>query len=317
MYILTHTVSFLYLFLLRSPLFSSSPLLLFCRYRTTAVKVALWSLLLLHGIAFPVATFLGAAWVRREAMGGSLCGDTPDTKERQLKDIRATGEVALWRYYLDYDFEARYHWFRTVNMTVMIVIVWAGTYLVPATGASARDIGEANLACSMVQLLVVGSYLALLCALKPYVNSRLRHWKQYVMMFNQVTSIILILARLLAEQAQATVDTTDTIAADATDATALLDATRFTDLNDRTALNSTFENTVGSTVGTMTSGEKAAPIFVASLVLMYIAMVCCVLQFAVLLLTFLYSLFTGAKKEQKIISRRIEYAAVVALAIQR
>jgi hypothetical protein len=247
-------------------------------------------------------------------MGGSLCRDSPDTKERQLKDVRATGEVALWRYYLDYDFEARYHWFRAVNMTVMIVIVWAGIYLQAATGASARDIGEANLARSMVQLLIVGSYLALLCALKPYVNSRLRHWKQYVMMFNQVTSIILILARLLAEQAQATMEITDTTAADAT---ALLDATRFTDLNDRTALNGTFENTVGNTGGAVTSGEKAAPIFVASLVLMYIAMVCCVLQFAVLLLTFLYSLLTGAKKEQKIISRRIEYAAVVALAIQR
>ena len=84
------------------------------------------------------------------------------------------------RYFLDYDFESRYHWFRTVNMVVMIVLVWSDTWLKAPLGVSAAAVGQAQMARSLMQVFAVMAYLALLCVLKPYVKSRLRHWKQYV-----------------------------------------------------------------------------------------------------------------------------------------
>ena len=71
----------------------------------TARNPAWVVLLLVHGIAFPLAICLGAFFVRKRFLGGTCCNDTNATIETQKADTRANGELGLWRYYLDYDFK--------------------------------------------------------------------------------------------------------------------------------------------------------------------------------------------------------------------
>ena len=59
-----------------------------------------WVLFVIHGIGFPLSTFFGAFFVRKRLLGGTCCHDTPTTSVRQLEDMRATGELSLWKYYL-------------------------------------------------------------------------------------------------------------------------------------------------------------------------------------------------------------------------
>ena len=173
-----------------------------CRRQSPAVSAGFWMLFLIHGVAFPVATCLGAAYVRGQQMGGSCCRDTAETVQRQLKDKRATGEVALWRYFLDYDFKAAFHWFRAANMAVLLVLVWTESWMKPSDGSTVADRGESDLARSCIQAAAVITYLVLLGSIKPYVQIDGRYWKFYVCMFNQITSLVLIVARMSAEYAR-------------------------------------------------------------------------------------------------------------------
>ena len=104
----------------------------------------------------------------------------------------------------DYDFKARFHWFRSTNMMVLMVIVASETSIRARPKDTPEEKGRVDLSRSMIQALAVATYLVLLCTVRPYVHSKLRRWKLWVTASNQGTSLLLILTRLLAEQAAAT-----------------------------------------------------------------------------------------------------------------
>jgi surface protein len=160
-------------------------------------------LVVFHILGFPLAILVGAIRVRSSMMGGTCCHDTKETMQRHNDNIRATGELGLWRYYLDYDYKARFHWFRAANMAVMFTIVLSETTIRPEADFNQKQIGEVDLTRTCIQATAVIVYLTLLLVAKPYVHSRLRRWKMWVTVFNQGTTLLLILTRLLAEQARA------------------------------------------------------------------------------------------------------------------
>ena len=237
---------------------------------------AWWILFLVHGIGFPLATLLGAIFARRRLLGGTCCSDTKSTTDNQLSDTRATGEVGLWRYYLDQDFKATFHWFREVNMLVVMIVVCSETSIQPKLRSTPQQRGRVDLSRTCIQATAVTLYLILLCAMKPFVASKLRHWKQWVTASNQGSTLLLILTRLLAEQARVTSGSS------AGEASALVGA-------------------FNSTYGAPTQASEIPAIFTAGLVFMYISTGACILQFVVLAVSFLFSLFIGAKVEEVVI----------------
>lgn len=249
---------------------------------------AWWILFLVHGIGFPLVTLIGGGLVRQRLMGGACCRDEKATTEKQLANTRANGELGLWRYYLDYDMEARYHWFRTANMVVILTIVGAETSIRPRAKALAKEIGETDLSRTLLQAAAVATYLGLLCAARPYVNSRLRRWKLWVTASNQATTLLLILTRLLAEQARASTTSMDTV-----------------DVGYPSTTTAATTANASSSSSPPSSATMRPPIFTASLAFMYISTCFCILQFAVLIWSFLWSLFEGAKVEQVIIAKEI------------
>ena len=89
-------------------------------------------------------------------------------------------------------------------MIVIMTVVGSETFIRPQLRSSPEQRGWVDLSRTCIQATAVTLYLALLCGLKPYVNSRLRRWKLWVTACNQGTTLLLILTRLLAEQARAT-----------------------------------------------------------------------------------------------------------------
>ena len=154
-------------------------------------------------------------------------------------------------------------------MLVIIILVSSDKLIRPPNKPSALDKGQADLSRSLIQATAVASYLALLLGVKPYVHSRLRRWKMWVTAANQGTALLLLLARMLAEQAGAQASARVSVAND--------------------------------TKWAAVDSEPQPAIFMASYVFMYIATLCCMLQFVVLCACFLWSLLEGAKREQVVI----------------
>ena len=73
----------------------------------------------------------------------------------------------------------------------------------PGPKDTPEEKGRVDLSRSMIQALAVATYLILLCTVRPYVHSKLRRWKLWVTAANQGTALLLLLARMLAEQAAA------------------------------------------------------------------------------------------------------------------
>ena len=130
-----------------------------------------WAFLfLIHCIGFPLAILFGAMHVRTTMLGGTCCHDMPETMARHNSNVRATGELGLWRYYLDYDYKARFHWFRAVNMAVLVTIVGSETSIRPPAAANATETGEYDLSRTCIQATAVLIYLLLLLVTRPYVG---------------------------------------------------------------------------------------------------------------------------------------------------
>jgi hypothetical protein len=89
-------------------------------------------------------------------------------------------------------------------MMVIMTVVGSETFIRPQLRSSPEQRGWVDLSRTCIQATAVTLYLALLCGFKPYVNSRLRRWKLWVTACNQGATLLLILTRLLAEQARAT-----------------------------------------------------------------------------------------------------------------
>jgi hypothetical protein len=154
-------------------------------------------------------------------------------------------------------------------MLLIIILVCSDNLIQPPDEPTALDKGKTDLSRSLIQATAVASYLALLVVVKPYVRSRLRRWKLWVTAANQGTALLLLLARMLAEQAAA---------------------------QPPAALASANDTTWAAV-----DVEPQPAIFMASYVFMYIATLCCMAQFVVLCGCFLWSLFEGAKREQVVI----------------
>ena len=117
---------------------------------------------------------------------------------------------------------------------------------------------------SLLQGSTVLIYLTLMCTFRPYVASRTRRWKLYVTFFNKMTILVVICSRLVAEQARAQ---------------------------------------RGREEGGEVTGSSSTDLFWASLVLLELSCVMCMLQFVVLFIMFMWSLFEGAKEEQREVVR--------------
>jgi hypothetical protein len=161
-------------------------------------------------------------------------------------------------------------------MLVIIILVSSDKLIKPPDKPTALAIGKTDLSRSLIQAMAVASYLALLLAVKPYVHSRLRRWKMWVTAANQGTALLLLLARMLAEQAGAQAS------------------------HQASMSNDTMSAAVDS--------EPQPAIFMASYVFIYIATLCCILQFVVLCGCFFWSMFVGAKREQVVIVKQKEAA---------
>ena len=159
-------------------------------------------------------------------------------------------------------------------MLVIIILVSSDKLINPPDKPTALAIGETDLSRSLIQAVAVASYLALLLAVKPYVHSRLRRWKMWVTAANQGTALLLLLARMLAEQASAQA------------------------YHRASVSNDTMSAAVDS--------EPQPAIFMASYVFIYIATLCCMLQFVVLFGCFFWSMLLGAKREQVVIVKQKE-----------
>ena len=202
----------------------------------------------------------------------------------------------------DYNLEARYHWFRGVNMAVILAIVGSETSIRAPPTATAKEVGAVDLSRTFIQAAAVATYLCLLCVMKPYVHSRLRRWKLWVTASNQGTSLLLILSRLLAEQARANA------VENAVETPSTADA----------SVNASSTSPPASSSSSSSSSTTARPaIFTASLAFMYISTIFCILQFAVLIWSFFMSLFEGAKVEQVVIVAEIREKAARAEAVRQ
>ena len=185
-------------------------------------------------------------------------------------------------------------------MLVVMIVVGSETSIRPPAMASPQQRGAVDLSRTCIQAVAVTLYLALLCALKPFVHSRLRRWKLWVTASNQGTTLLLILTRLLAEQARAT--------RGGRVATVVVMEEEWAGGDVRAGFNvSTASDSGGEGPFGVTEGAEGRPaIFTASLVFMYISTGCCLLQFVVLGGSFLWSLFEGAKVEQVIIVAEVQ-----------
>ena len=136
----------------------------------SSCKNAVWPILfLIHCIGFPLAVLFGAMHVRKRMLGGTCCKDSRATIKKQNEDKRVGGELGLWRYYLDYDYKARFHWFRAANMAVLITIVGSETSIRPPAAANATVKGEYDLSRTCIQATAVLIYVLLLLVTRPYV----------------------------------------------------------------------------------------------------------------------------------------------------
>jgi hypothetical protein len=137
----------------------------------SSCKNAAWPILfLIHCIGFPLAVLFGAIHVRKRMLGGTCCKDSRATIEKQNEDTRVGGELGLWRYYLDYDYKARFHWFRAVNMAVLLTIVGSETSIRSPAAANATEKGGYDLSRTCIQAIAVLIYLLLLLITRPYVG---------------------------------------------------------------------------------------------------------------------------------------------------
>jgi uncharacterized membrane protein YgcG len=127
-----------------------------------------------------------------------------------------------------------------------------------------EEVGSLDLRRSLLQGSTVLIYLTLMCTFRPYVASRTRRWKLYVTFFNKMTILVVICSRLVAEQARAQ---------------------------------------RGREEGGEVVGSSSTDLFWASLVLLELSCVMCMLQFVVLFIMFMWSLFEGAKEEQREVVR--------------
>ena len=227
-------------------------------------------MLVIHCFIFPIATFISAHWVRRRFMGGKACCiDDPATHASQYENKRTPQEVALWRWFVHSDILNRYFWIRHCNMVLLFLLVSAHIVMDPPikdpyTGVplTAEETRGAKLARSFVQIVALFAYIFLLVLFRPYVRIRQRVWKLYVSIFNKTTALVVITARMLAEQQDASVTTDE----------------------------------MGTAVG---GGKAVSGMTMGALVLLYLACIMCVVQFFVLLFAFGWSLSEGAKAERK------------------
>ena len=274
-------------------------------------------LVILHVFGFPLISLFGAERIRHRVQGGSCCRDSEATKDSQLHDKRISEHVRQWRYFIHSDVVSRFHWFRCLHMLLLLILVWSRVWMQPlpcrplafagntsvasadgdifsatfaaavpdtdttkvcvnvtkstaatttSTGEvlqlcpTADEIGSLDLQRSLFQGLTVFLYLCLMCIFRPYVRSRTRRWKLYVTSFNKATILVVICCRLVAEQARA---------------------------------QRSREKIAGS------SNNGSDSLFRASLVLLQASCVCCLLQFVVLCVMFVWSLHEGAKEEQR------------------
>jgi len=279
-------------------------------------------LVIFHVFGFPLISLFGAERVRRRAQGGSCCRDTEATKDSQLHDKHISEHVRQWRFFINSDIVSRFHWFRGLHMLLLLILVWSHVWMQPlpcrplafagntsiasadgiifsatsvaavpdtvttkvcvnvtqstaATTTSkgevlqlcptADEIGSLDLQRSLLQGLTVFLYLCLMCTFRPYVRSQTRRWKLYVTSFNKATILVVICCRLVAEQARA---------------------------------QRSRETTAGS------SNIGSDSLFRASFVLLQASCVCCLLQFVVLCVMFVWSLLEGAKEEQRELVRQ-------------
>ena len=170
--------------------------------RPAALVRAMWGLVVFHLILFPLGTFFASARVHRRLMGGSCCSDSEDTRESQVGN-RPTGlEVALWRYFVHSDLQSRFFWFRHCNMGLLLVLLTTHIYIQALPSSTNDEKVRTDLARSLIQTAVVFVYLVVIISLRPYVTSRARFWKFYVSTFNKGTTFLIVVARLVAEQAR-------------------------------------------------------------------------------------------------------------------
>ena len=131
--------------------------------------------------------------------------------------------------------------------------------------------------------------------MKMWRWSRARHWKQYVTTFNKATTIMLILSRLLVEQARAYIHVQEEAREETGDRMMPTGATNSTsDAPPRPLLSSPL-----STTRSAIAVNKTPALFAVGLVFMYISTACFLLQYAVLFILFFLSLVGGARREEK------------------
>ena len=277
-----------------------------CRRLPGATKAGMWGLFLIHCVGFPLFTFIFAHRVRRNHMGGvSCCNDSTETEARSEARLKTRNEVSFYRFFLESSLEPRRHFFRGISMSVILVLVLTESLMKPPNQSTAAEIGSVELRRSCVQAAAVCVYFVLLCTLQPYVRmkmwrwSRARHWKQYVTTFNKATTIILILSRLLVEQARVYIQVQEEAREETGEGTG--DRMMPTGATNSTsnALPRPLLSSPLSTTRSATAVNETPALFAAGLAFMYISTACFLLQYAVLFVLFFLSLVGGARREEK------------------
>ena len=85
-----------------------------------------------------------------------------------------------------------------------LLLVLVSTHIsMQALPSDTEDVkARTDLGRSCVQAVIVFIYLIAIIACRPYVSSRVRFWKFYVSTFNKITTLLIVVARLVAEQAR-------------------------------------------------------------------------------------------------------------------
>ena len=87
-------------------------------------------------------------------------------------------------------------------MGLLLVLVSTQITMQALPSSTEGERSRTDLSRSCVQAGVVVVYLIAIIACRPYVSSRARFWKWYVSTFNKITTLLIVVARLVAEQAR-------------------------------------------------------------------------------------------------------------------
>ena len=241
------------------------------RKRPPEVIAGLWAIVVLHCFLFPLLTMLAAYWTHRNLMGGTCCADTMDTIDCQAKEKRTALVISIWRYFVHSDVQARYFWVKTCNLMLLLALHWSDAWMQPAAAAPAKDASSGKQPQAVVSTdvaLRTAAIQAFFVSAYLLILIVLRPYvRTRIRFWKLYVSIFNKFTALLVVAARVV-------------------AVLAEEMQQRP------ENR---------NAAQALDIELAAVYMMAASAACCILQFIVLAVVFVWSLLDGARKEQKVL----------------